>query len=191
MARPSRHLADDFLDAAGAIVAERGVRAVTVRSITDATGAPSGSLFNRFTSLDELIAHLWLRAVRRAQDAILALSQTDDAVNDGVRAALAVYDFCVESPDDARLLAAIDPRELLEAQPGAELRADLESVNQRLERPFARLLRDVPGSPAAGVLFIALLELPRTFAERSTDPANRDRLAAAVRATLDPGVIHD
>ena len=54
---------DDFLGAAMALVAERGPSAVTVASVSERVGSPTGSFYHRFASRDVLLGSLWLRAV--------------------------------------------------------------------------------------------------------------------------------
>jgi AcrR family transcriptional regulator len=46
--------------------------AVTVDRIIDSSGAPKGSIYHRFSTVDDLLAAMWIRAVRRSQAAFLA-----------------------------------------------------------------------------------------------------------------------
>src|SRR6266436_6396118 len=75
---------DDFLDAALAIVAERGPPAVTVASVIERVNAPTGSFYHRFASRDVLLGELWLRTVLDFQQGITAALDAGD----GLRAAL-------------------------------------------------------------------------------------------------------
>ena len=45
----------DFLGAALAIIAERGVSGVTVASVSERLGSPTGSFYHRFASRDVLL----------------------------------------------------------------------------------------------------------------------------------------
>ncbi len=90
----------DFLDAALALVAERGPAAVTVGAITGRLNAPTGSFYHRFASRDVLLAELWLRTVLDFQQGIEAAL----AAGDGLRAALHTPAWVRANPDAARLL---------------------------------------------------------------------------------------
>jgi len=75
---------EDFLGAALAIIAERGVSGVTVASVSERLGSPTGSFYHRFASRDVLLGSLWLQAVLEFQTGIRAALDADD----GLRAAL-------------------------------------------------------------------------------------------------------
>jgi AcrR family transcriptional regulator len=61
MARPELHRADRILDSARELVLEGGARAATIDGIVSASGAPKGSIYHRFATLNELLASMWLR----------------------------------------------------------------------------------------------------------------------------------
>ena len=46
---------DELLGLAAAMIAERGLRATTVRDIADAAGILSGSLYHHFSSKEEMV----------------------------------------------------------------------------------------------------------------------------------------
>jgi AcrR family transcriptional regulator len=83
MARPSfEHAA--FLAAARDLVAQAGPTAVTVSSLTERLGAPSGSFYYRFASRDVLLAELWLTTALAFQEGFVAAI----TAGDGLTAAL-------------------------------------------------------------------------------------------------------
>src|SRR5450631_2184054 len=90
----------DFLGAARALAAAGGPAAVTVGSVTERLGAPSGSFYYRFASRDVLLAELWLATALAFQEGFVA------AINagDGLAAALHMPAWVRRNPDDARLL---------------------------------------------------------------------------------------
>src|SRR5260370_17727209 len=90
----------DFLDAALAIIAERGPAAVTVGSIVARLKAPVGSFYHRFASRDVLLGELWLRTVLDFQRGITAALDAGD----GLLAALHTPDWVRGHLDQARLL---------------------------------------------------------------------------------------
>src|SRR5687768_955218 len=102
--------------AARDLVLVAGARALTVDAIAAASGAPVGSIYHRFGSLDGLLAEMWTGAVRRFQGAFLAAFDDDAAPSDvAVSAAVSMYEFAREHPGDARLLAALRGEDLFAA----------------------------------------------------------------------------
>jgi AcrR family transcriptional regulator len=79
MARPSfEHAA--FLAAARDLVAQAGPTAVTVSSLTERLGAPSGSFYYRFASRDVLLAELWLTTALAFQEGFVAAITAGDGL---------------------------------------------------------------------------------------------------------------
>ena len=96
---------DALLDAAREVILERGPRSATIALIAARAGAPTGSIYHRFASIDELLARTWLRAVRRTQEVRPAgFDPAGDPIEVVVELALALYDHCVAEPGDMLLL---------------------------------------------------------------------------------------
>ena len=72
MARPKIYSVEGILDSARDLVLESGAGAATVEGIARSSGAPTGSIYHRFGSRDEMLAQLWMRTVRRSQLRFLA-----------------------------------------------------------------------------------------------------------------------
>jgi AcrR family transcriptional regulator len=185
---------DAILDAARAVVIERGARGATVDAIARAAEAPVGSIYHRFGSIDELLALLWLRAVRRSQ--ARALTTPVDAskpLDSAVAVAVAMYDHCLAEPHDTMLLDVLGRRELRSRELGP-LAAELETANDEIVEMMAGLARALYGRAdrrGRDLVLLALVDLPRGFAHRQlssgvTTPGRRERLPAAVRAVLEP-----
>jgi AcrR family transcriptional regulator len=184
-----------ILDAAREVIVARGARSATVEAIARQAGAPVGSIYHRFSSIDELLARVWLRAVRRTQQRSLEVPVADDRpLQSAVAVALAMYDHCLAEPLDTLLLDALSRTALLALTSG-ELHEELESVNAEIEAMMARLARALLGKAdraARDLVVLALVDLPHGFAHRQLSsgratPARRQRLPAAVRAVLEGG----
>ena len=193
MPRRAIHTADALLDSARAVVVARGVRAATIAAVRDASGASTGSIYHRFQSVDEILARAWLRAARRSQEAALA-ARTEDAFETVVATALAMFDFCVDSPDDAVLLTTFRRTDFLNADLAPATRHEIECVNEPIAgriRSLSRALFGRADQPHAELILIAVVDLPSAFAHRRNEAPNaptrlyRARLEAAVRAMLD------
>src|SRR5882757_10353864 len=79
MARASFEYAD-FLIAARDLAAQGGPAAVTVLSVTERLGAPTGSFYYRFASRDVLLAELWLATALAFQHGFVAAIQAGDGL---------------------------------------------------------------------------------------------------------------
>jgi AcrR family transcriptional regulator len=146
MAPPRKHSTDDILDAARALVLADGPRAASVAAISQASGAPVGTLYHRFGTRDGVLAAAWFRALERFQAGALAAdaAHADDPLEAGVAIAGAALTFAASHPDDARLLLAVRQRDLLDGAPD-ELRARLDARNAPLQAAVKRIARALYG----------------------------------------------
>jgi AcrR family transcriptional regulator len=184
-----------ILDAAREVIVTRGARGATVEAIARQAGVPVGSIYHRFSSIDELLARVWLRAVGRSQRCSLEVPvAAKRPLRSAQAVALAMYDHCISEPLDALLLDALSHAELLAITDG-ELYEELASVNAEIEKMIARLARALFGRAdraARDLVVLALVDLPHGFAHRQLSsgratPARRERLPAAVAAVLEDG----
>lgn len=191
--RRELHSADSILDAARELVLDRGARAATLDQLVACSGAPKGSIYHRFGTLDELLATLWLRAARRSQAAFLVALAVDDPTEAAVGAALSLVDFAIETPRDAALLAAMRPEDLVAGVTG-RLQAELDAINAPLALAVVELTRRLTGRTDRAAIertTCAVIDLPlgalrrHLLAGSPPPPELRDLLDAAVRAALD------
>jgi AcrR family transcriptional regulator len=68
----------DFFAAAQALSMEHGPAAVTVGSVSQHLGAPTGSFYHRFASRDVLLAELWLTNILAFQQGFVAAIEAGD-----------------------------------------------------------------------------------------------------------------
>jgi AcrR family transcriptional regulator len=192
--RPLVHDTDAMLDAAREIVLQGGTRAATVEAIADASGAPSGSIYHRFGSRDELLARLWIRAVVRSQAQFIAAIQHSDPKQAAIGAAMSVLDFCEAHPQDARLLVSNSQRGLLGALPDGPVRDELKGVNRAVEQAVRKLAGRLYGSRARAASERTLLvvwDIPygaarrHLIADRPFPPGLRGDVGSAVAVVLD------
>lgn len=99
MGRPPKFDRDTLLDAAVVLVARGGPTAVTAAALAEATGAPSGSIYHRFTSIEALLAELWVRTVERFQTGFVAALE-----HDAIEAAVHTPRWSREHLAEARVL---------------------------------------------------------------------------------------
>lgn len=198
MAPPRKHSTDDILDAARALVLAQGPRAASVAAISQASGAPVGTLYHRFGSRDGVLAAAWFRALERYQATALTAeaAHPDDPVEAGVALAASVLAFAASEPDDARMLLAVRRSDLLDGDDG-ELRARLYGGNEALLEALRRIARGRWGRADARAVervMRAVVDLPAAAVRRHVRGDGRSLpawlaadVSADVRALLRDG----
>ncbi|WP_329111962.1 TetR/AcrR family transcriptional regulator [Streptomyces sp. NBC_01353] len=105
MPRPPRFDTGELLDAAVLLAADGGPAAVTMSAVAQAVGAPSGSVYHRFTGRPALLAEVWLRTVEGFQEGYLAALDGDPDPRQAARAgARHVVAWSRDHPREAALL---------------------------------------------------------------------------------------
>jgi AcrR family transcriptional regulator len=192
--RPERHPVDRILDVSRDLVLRDGARGVTVDRIVVASGAPKGSVYYRFSTVDDLLATMWLRAVRRSQARFLEpLSADADPIEAAVAAGLAIHDFAWQEPADARLLAALRREDLVGEVTDPALLVALREVNDPLRAALTALARRLYGRATRDTVertTCAVVDLPQGAIRRhlvggvAVPGGVRAQLTAAIRAAL-------
>ena len=131
MARPAKFSLDDLLDAAGRVLLEKG-RDITMAQIADAAGAPTGSVYHRFASREELLIRLWLRSIKRFQVGFIRAGEREEARRAVIEMALCVPRFCRAHPADAKAMTLYRREDLLSTTTG-DLRKEVESLNEDID----------------------------------------------------------
>lgn len=193
MPRPQVHLTDTMLDAARDLLLEDGSGSATMEAIADASGAPTGSIYHRFGSRDELIARLWLRAVYRSQASFVTALEERDARKAALAAAISIIDFCEEHPADARLLVSFRREDLIRSTAEGPLADELGELNRPVKRAVADLARRLYGTRSRAALdrtLMVVFDLPYGAARRylitgtKLPTSLRGELTAAIDAVL-------
>jgi AcrR family transcriptional regulator len=191
--RKSLHAPEAMLDVARDLLLEEGAHGATIEAISAVSGAPTGSIYHRFGSRDELVTRLWMRAVRRSQAAFLDAVDVDDPALAAVSGGMSIFDFCRAQPRDARLLVSFRYEDLVRAAPQGPLADELRELNRPVEAAVAGLARALHGraTPAAvGHVLLVVFDLPYGAVRRhliaGVDPPQRLRadLERALRGAL-------
>ena len=149
----------DFFAAALAVIAERGLPAVTVASISARLKSPTGSFYHRFASRDVLLGELWLRAVLDFQAGV---GKALDA-GDGLAAALHTPAWARKHLDKARLLLLYDRSDFIHGDWPEELRERVAEMMKRMEAGSRRRARAIFGKEGREEIRLAqflISELP-------------------------------
>lgn len=190
MPRPQVYDRDAMLDAAEELAVEGGVKAVTIRAVSDRAGISNGAIYHAFGSRGGLVGRAWVRAARR----FLALQrQTVDAEDDPIRAVVAAADapavFSEQYPSSARLWLSTTREELIGEAP-ADVQAELGALDTDLRDLLIRLsigMWDRKDAASVAVIEDCVVGLPTGLMLRRPMPPTDDtrrRLAAAVQAIL-------
>jgi AcrR family transcriptional regulator len=190
MPRPQVHDRDAMLDAAEELAVEGGVKAVTIRAVSDRAGISNGAIYHAFGSRGGLVGRAWVRAARR----FLALQrQSVDAEDDPIRAVIAAADapavFSAQCPTSARLVLGTSREELIGEAP-AEVQAELRALDTELRDLLIRLsiaMWDRKDAASVALIEDCVVGLPTGLMLRRAMPPTSDtrcRLAAAVEAIL-------
>ena len=131
----------DFLGAARALVAERGLSAVIVGSVIERLKAPVGSFYHRFASRDALLGELWLAAALAFQEGFVAAIDAGD----GLRAALHMPAWVRANLDDACLLLLYNRADFVQGEWPEGLKQGVADQARRIEACKAHFARDVFG----------------------------------------------
>jgi len=191
--RPRTHGTDAILDAARALALEQGARAATAEAIAERSGASIGSLYNRFGSRDGILAATWERALRRFQAPFVEALRGADPRESALDAGAWIVRFARTDPEDARLLAAFRPEDVLKdpAGPAAQRLGSGNAAILGALRDLADRAEGIPRRRALELLTLAVIDLPggairrRLLAGERIPASLEDDVRVAAAAVLD------
>lgn len=194
MARPRVHDPGRVLDAVESLAARSGPAAVTIRAVSETTGASNGAVYHGFGSRAGLMAAAWLRAGRRFLDMQRELV---DGAHDAAAAVVAAADtpllFAEHHPESSALLLAIRREELLADDLPDDVAEPLRRLDAELIGLLIRLAAAMWGrrdAAAVDTITTCVVDLPTAIVlsrNRLGNNAARAQLHAAVRAVLAVG----
>jgi len=195
MGRPARFERSDIAEAALRLVADGGPHALTVAALARELGAPTGSIYHRYASRDQLLGELWMDVVEGFQSGFVACLDGADGFEGAVTAAHFMCGWVREHPIEARVLLLHRRQDFVAGAWPAELVERAGALEPQLGaalRGFARRALGSAGREAMARLRYALLDAPlgavKPYVQSHTPiPAVVDELIeATVRAALAP-----
>jgi AcrR family transcriptional regulator len=175
MPRPARYTADEILDAAAEFLAADGPAAVTMSAVARAVGAPSGSMYHRFSTRAELCGELWMRTEERFLAGFTAsLDTSADTTLRCVAAARFTVQWCRDHPVEAQVLL-VGPDALCRAEWPTELAARRNRLAKAMRRLLAGLAADADRVHAA-VVDVPHAIVRRHLVARQRIPASADQI---------------
>ena len=181
----------EILDAALPLFLERGVAAVRLEEIREASGASTGSIYHLFGNKESIAAAVYVDSLAAYQGEFLAALWKDEGAEEGIRSVVRFHlDWCHSHPDRARFLFALDDPDVL-----AAARSGMEPINQRFFSDLQswwrvhahhRALRRLTPAQSYALWIGPAMELVRNWLTRGGDePSDEDAevlSAAAWRA---------
>ncbi|GAA1551832.1 TetR/AcrR family transcriptional regulator [Brevibacterium picturae] len=162
MARPAKFTRDDVLDAAARAVSRRW-RDTTIADVAGELDAPSGSIYHRFASRDDLLGTLWVREIERFHEGFLAAADNDDASVALIACALHIPRYCRRHPDRAIAMTLFRQADLVERVTAPELTHAVAVINDHVVATLVDLSRARFGSarrPRLELVTAACQEIP-------------------------------
>lgn len=192
MPRTAKFTGARILDAASTLVARGGPGAATIGAIGHAIGAPSGSIYHRFGSRDELLGRLWLQKAAFFQNAFSVALALPDARHGAIEAALSVPRCARADFEGARILLLHRREDFLGNGWPAEMSREAERLGQQARTLIADSsvrLFGVNTKASRLRLSFALLDIPlgavrRHLAHGRPPPREVDGLIARAVATI-------
>ena len=195
MGRTARHSAEDIAAAAMALDAGGGPRAATIGAIARHLNAPTGSIYYRYGSREELLGELWLTAVEGFQAGFLEVLASGDGLETAVEAALFMPRWTREHPVEARLLLLHNRRDFVKGAWPESMVERAQALGPELVGGVADFAKRLYGEPSGDDLLrvnYAILSAPygavRPYVQEGVAlPAILDELIRTTcRAVLKP-----
>ena len=158
---PKRLFEDaDFLAAARDLAAAGGPASVTVTSVTERLGAPTGSFYHRFASRDVLLANVWLGTALAFQTDFVAAIKAGD----GLAGALHTPIWVRQNFEEARAFLLYHRNDFAHGNWPQDLKDQVVRQSRRVDAAYKRLARDTFGGVGANELRLArfvLADVPK------------------------------
>jgi AcrR family transcriptional regulator len=150
----------DFLAAARDLAAAGGPASVTVTSVTERLGAPTGSFYHRFASRDVLLANVWLGTALAFQTDFVAAIKAGD----GLAAALHTPVWVRNNFEEARAFLLYHRDDFAHGNWPQDLKDRVVRQGRQVDVAYKRLARDTFGGVGANELRLArfvLADVPK------------------------------
>jgi AcrR family transcriptional regulator len=145
MARPSKFDRLDILAATAALAATEGPGAVTMASVAARLGAPTGSIYHRFGSREDLMAETWLSATESFQAGFLA-ALARPSQPPGLEAALHAIRWARDQPTSSRIVVLYRRQDFVAMPLPPPLRSRAERLAADLDRALTGFAAAAMGS---------------------------------------------
>lgn len=175
--RPARFNHDLIIDAASKVVAERGPASASISRIAQAAGAPSGSIYHRFSSRNILLGEVWVGAAESFQQGFIDLLDVNGGRPEIDDLALYLPRRVRVHPVEARILLMHRREDFLDDKWPNDLKGRAERLGCRLlatRRSFCKEMFGRADSQTLAIASYALMGAPlaatRPYIEQGQRP---------------------
>jgi AcrR family transcriptional regulator len=144
VARPAQFSRAGLVQAAATLAANGGPASVTISAVAHQAGAPTGSLYHRFDSREELMAAAWLSAAASFQAGFLEALR-GPSHPPGLEAALFAVRWARAQAVAARLVILYRRQDFFVAVP-LSMRPEAERLTAELDQALSAFAQDSVGS---------------------------------------------
>jgi AcrR family transcriptional regulator len=157
-------------------------------------GAPSGSIYHRFRTRDELLGALWIRNATRFQDAFAKKAKHPDPVLAGLQAGLSMVHIARADLDSSRIMLLYRREDFLSGSWPRELEREAERLGAQVKDVLGELTRRLFGRITADNLqatIFATVDIPFAATRRFVAMGKRppvqidDLITSAYRGAVD------
>jgi AcrR family transcriptional regulator len=192
MPRHAQHIESRILNAAASLAARQGPTAATVTAIRAAIRAPSGSIYHRFRSRDEILGRLWLAKAAFFQGRWAEALRQPDPRRAGLEAALSLPRAVREDFDGARIMLLYRREDFLSHAWPVAMQDEAERLKRQVKSALAGIMRRIFSGNTKEmrqVASFAMLDLPfaavrRYVAVGEPPPASIDQLITTAYAAI-------
>ncbi len=137
MVRKAQFDDNDFILAAIELISLGGPAAATMAAIAKCAGAPTGSIYHRFSSRSALLGSAWFHCIAAMTGDILphlSLGHNDDAI-------IALLQWTEANPAKARLIMLYGENDFIDGEIPTDLHKKLNGINKKLGTGLSALLQ--------------------------------------------------
>ena len=145
MPRAARYSNSQILDATASIIASRGPATATIGAIGHRLGAPSGSIYHRFPSRNELLGRVWLQKAAQFQDRFVEAFQHGTPAEAGLDAALSMPRSVRLDPVGAKILLLYRRQDFLSEEWPRAMRDEAEQLGIQVVDALKNITRRLFG----------------------------------------------
>ncbi|GAB7144227.1 TetR/AcrR family transcriptional regulator [Mycobacterium riyadhense] len=194
MVSPRLYHPDLVIDCVEALVAKAGLEALTIRSLTRATGFSNGGIYRTFGSRGGLVGRMWIRAEGRYLQLLRSqIARANNPFDAVLAAAEASIHYPRLYPKSAAVLFTVRREEILSQPMSKEVGDQLRALGHELSEITSQLAIDLWNrcdAEALDLVAVCIHDLPKWIALRNmgfAKPIAGEYLRSAVRAVLDVG----
>lgn len=164
MGRPQLFTRQQVLDAAARLVAAGGPPAASMAAVAEEMGGPTGSIYHRFGSREELLGEMWVGIAESFQNPFVEiLASPGSAVDVGVEAALHTPRWARENLAQARIFLLYRREDVLPKGWPTNVEERAELLRAELRNAMGGYVQRLAGTPsavAAERCAFALVDIP-------------------------------